>query len=284
MIKFAYGTYATPTLSLEETIPLLDRLGYRGIEICVGNAPFDTLPDQIEPARRQRLRDLLAKHNLDVPALMMIRRSVLAKGDADHGDNLEEARKAAQLARDLGVSGTPVLSMGFGGKTDLWPGQRDQIAARLADYARVAREEDFVLAGEAHCGAAVDRSDRALWVVQTTNDARIRFHFDIVHLYLAGEAIEAAVEALLPITAHTHVTDAHKHAQGGGFDFRLLGQGDLDLVAYAAAMHKGGWDGFVTVEVSTRVWSQEGYEPRAAAATCYRELAVAFAKAGVPYS
>ena len=282
-MKFAYGTYATPTLSLEETIPLLSKMGYSGIEICVGSAPFETLPDQIDRARRQRLRDLLTAHNLEIPALMMIRRSVLGKGDEDHQTNLEEARKAARLARDLGVPGTPVLSMGLGGKTNLWPNQRDQIVARLADYARVAAEEDFLLAGEAHCGAAVDRTDRALWVLQGADDPRIRLHFDIVHFWLADETIEDVVEAVLPITAHTHVTDAHKHEQDEGFDFRLLGQGDLDLVAYAKAMHEGGWDDFITVEVSTRVWSQARYEPRDAAATCYRELTAAFDKAGVPY-
>ena len=148
----------------------------------------------------------------------------------------------------------------------------------------MAAEEDFLLAGEAHCGAAVDRTERALLVVRSADDPRIRLHFDIVHFWLADEAIGDAVEALLPITAHTHVTDAHKHEQDDGFDFRLLGQGDLDLVAYAKAMHAGGWDGFITVEVSTRVWSQEGYDPRDAAITCYRELVAAFDKASVPHS
>jgi sugar phosphate isomerase/epimerase len=271
-----------PTVPLEEAIPLLARLGYDGIEFCIGPEPFDTLPDQIDSGRRKRLRELLAQNRLGVPALMNIRRSVLAKDDETHRENLEHLRKTVQLARDLGVEDAPVMSMGFGGKRDLWEGQRDQLVSRLRDYAQVASEQDFMLAGEAHCGAAVDRTERALWVIQAVNHARVRLHFDIAHFFLADEAIADSVEALLPITVHTHVTDAHKHPDGG-FDFRLLGEGDLDLVSYIKAMHAGGWTDFITVEVSTRVWAKEGYDPYDAAASCYRTLVQALDGAGVPH-
>jgi len=108
----------------------------------------------------------------------------------------------------------------------------------------------------------------------------VRLHFDIVHLFLAGEKIEDSVRALAPYTAHTHITDARRHADGSR-ELVLLGQGELDSVAYLRAMDAAGWTGFITLEVSMMVWGAEGYDPVAAAQYSYDTLSNAFAEAGV---
>ena len=105
-------------------------------------------------------------------------------------------------------------------------------------------------------------------------------HFDIVHMFLAGEREEEAVKALVPYTAHTHITDARRH-EDGSFELLLLGQGELDAVAYMKAMKEAGWDDFITLEVSMMVWGKEGYDPIAAAEESYRAITDAFAGAGV---
>ena len=35
-VKIAYGTYAMPTVALEDAIPALADIGYDGVEICIG--------------------------------------------------------------------------------------------------------------------------------------------------------------------------------------------------------------------------------------------------------
>ena len=82
------------------------------------------------------------------------------------------------------------------------------------------------------------------------------------------------------VTAHTHVTDAR--LVDGKFEMVLMGKGELDSVEYVKAMHDAGWDDFITVEVSTRVWSKEEYDPIYAAKFSYRTMDDAFKKAGVP--
>ena len=72
-MRLAYGTYAMPTVPLEEAIPLLKEIGYGGVELCVGSERFHTLPGQIDEARRKRLRALLKENELGIPALMVIR-------------------------------------------------------------------------------------------------------------------------------------------------------------------------------------------------------------------
>lgn len=275
----AYGTYAMPNTPLEEAAPMLKDIGFDGVEICVGPDHVLSMPEEQDATRRHQLRELLVDLRLGIPALMVMGH-LLPRSDENHQRGLEHMRCCVQLARDLGMAEPPIVSMGIGGKNADWESERDRIIDTLGDYDKLAAKEGFILAAEAHCGAAVDRSERALHVIHSVSSPRIRLHFDIVHFYLSGENEAEAVERLLPITEHTHITDARKH-EDGSFDLLLLGQGDLDSVAYVKAMDAAGWDDFITLEVSKRVWGQDGYDVEAAARTSYDALTGAFAAAGV---
>jgi sugar phosphate isomerase/epimerase len=278
-MKIAYGTYAMPTVPLEDAFPALGGIGYDGVEICISPKHTGAMPDQMDAARRAVLKRTLADNGLGVPALFLTG-SIWAEDAEQHQSNLEHLRVCAQLARDLGLPETPVLAMGIGGKRDQWDSIRGRLVELLRDCAAVAEEEGFVLAGEAHCGAAVYNPDRAIWLFETVDSPRVRMHFDIVHMFLAGEREEEAVKALVPYTAHTHITDARRQ-EDGSFELLLLGHGELDAVAYMRAMKEAGWDDFITLEVSMMVWGKEGYDPIAAAEESYRAITDAFAGAGV---
>ena len=204
---------------------------------------------------------------------------LLAEDEDGHRRTQEHVRRCAGLARDLGAE-HPVVALGIGGRSGQWEDVKGRIVDQLGDYGRLAREEGFLVAAEAHCGAAVDRSERALWAIESAGSPAVRLHFDIVHFYLAGEDETGAVERLLPITGHTHVTDARRHADGG-FDLLLLGQGDLDAAAYVKAMAAGGWQGFLTLEVSGRIWGRDDYDAESAARISYDSMTRAFDEAGV---
>ena len=278
-MQIAYGTYAMPRTALEDAIPALSSLGYDGVEICINPQHVGSMPNELDVGRRRRLNDLLRQHGMGVPALFML--TQVLQDDSGHGANLEHTRRVAGLARDLGIGETPVLAICIGGRSADWEAQRQSIVDRLGDYDQLAREESFSLACEPHTGAAVDRSERALWLFQTLNSPRIGLHFDVIHFYQAGESVEESVRRSVPITLHTHVTDARKRSDGG-FDLVLLGQGELDTTAYVKAMHKAGWRSYITAEVSVRIWGREDYDPIEAARVCYASLDRAFVEAGVP--
>lgn len=277
-MKIAYGTYAMPMLPIEEALEAVADIGYDGIEIAIGSK-HNSMPKQLDSAKRQNIKKMLSELNLGVPALFILGGLFTNDGEA-HKSNIRLTRQVAELAKDLDLGQNPVISMGIGGKSSSWEAQREKIVRLLKDYAKVAEDEGFILAVEPHVNAAVDRTDRAIWLMETVDNPLIRLHFDIVHFYLAGEPIEKAVPKLVPYTAHTHVTDARIHEDG--FELVLLGQGELDCTAYVESMHKAGWKDFITVEVSTMVWSKEDYEPIEAASFSYDTLTQAFEKAGVP--
>jgi inosose dehydratase len=278
-MKIAYGTYAMPTVPLEEAFPALADIGYDGIEICLSPKHVGSLPEEMNAARRACLKELLVAHNLGVPALF-ITGSLWTRDAEQHQANVERVRACAALARDLGMREPPVLAMGIGGGRKDWDDIRDELVTLLQEYAKVAEGEDFVLAGEAHCGAAVYNSERAMRLFDMVGSPRVKMHFDIVHMFLAGENEEEAVQRLVPYTAHTHITDAIRNADGS-FQLVLLGQGELDSTAYMRAMKAAGWTDFITLEVSMMVWGKEGYDPLAAARESYAAITKAFTEAGV---
>lgn len=275
----AYGTYATPTLALEDSTLMLEAIGYDGVEICVSPRHTGSMPDEMDTTRRKLLREQMVQLRLGIPALFATGH-LLPDDDAEHARTREHVTRCAALARDLGVAEPPVIAMGIGGRSEHWEHVKDQIVDRLGDYARLGREEGCIIAAEAHCGAAVDRSERALWVIESVGSPALRLHFDIVHFYLSGEDEAEAVQRLLPITSHTHITDARKH-DDGTFDLLLLGDGDLDATAYVKAMADEGWDDFITLEVSARLWGRDDYDLEAAARQSYASLSRAFEEAGV---
>jgi inosose dehydratase len=278
-MRIAYGTYAMPTVPLEEAFPALAAIGYDGVEICISPRHVGSLPEEMDAKRRTALRGLLEARGLGVPALFLTG-ALWTRDTAQQRANLEQLRTCAALARDLGLREPPVLAMGIGGARKDWDTIRDDLVALLGDCAQLAEEEDFVLAAEAHCGAAVYNSERARWLFDSVGSPRVRMHFDIVHMFLAGEQEAQAVQRLVPYTAHTHITDAIRQ-EDGSFQLVLLGRGQLDATAYMRAMRDAGWTDFITLEVSMMVWGQEGYDPLAAARESYAAITKAFEEAGV---
>ncbi|MBC7287322.1 MAG: sugar phosphate isomerase/epimerase [Armatimonadetes bacterium] len=278
-MRLAYGTYAIPTMTLEQVVKPLADIGYAGIEVCVSDRHAGASLQEMTPERCAVCRQLLADHGLSIPAVFLLGQ-IYTPDAAVHMKTLEQVRRCGELARDLGASEPPVVAIGFGGRSADWEGIRGRLAEQLADYSALAEEEGIVIAGEAHCHAAVDRSERVVWLLEEVAHPRIRLHFDIVHFWLAGENITETVQRLLLYTAHTHVTDARRN-NDGSFELTLLGEGQLNLAEYVAAMHRGGWRDLITVEVSTMVWSKPDYDPIEAAKHNFAALARAFAEAEV---
>jgi sugar phosphate isomerase/epimerase len=267
-----------PTVPLEEALVTVAEIGYDGLELAIGPR-HNSMPEQIDSSKRQQLKKMFAELTLGVPALFILG-GVLTEDKETHKKNLQLTTQVIELARDLDIGTRPVISMGIGGRSPSWEAQREPLLRLLEDYAKVAADEGFIFAIEPHSGAMVDRTERAIWVMENLNNPYVRLHFDIVHFFMGGEDIEETVFKLVPYTAHTHVTDAKKTDKG--FELVLMGQGDLDCLTYVKAMHQAGWTDFITLEVSVRVWGREDYDVNEAAKQSYAVLDEAFKKAMIP--
>jgi hydroxypyruvate isomerase len=276
-MKIAYGTYATPMMPLEDSLRMMANLGYEGVEIAI--SPKHIMPESFDSSQRQSLKSVLDELGFEVPGFLMLG-SALSGDEQSHQMRLDLTKQVIKLANDLGIKRTPVISTGSGGNTAIWETKRDDLVRSLEDYGKVASEYGAIIAVEPHVNAMVDRTERAVWLMKTLDNPAIKLHFDIVHTYLAKDPIKKAVHALVPYTAHTHVTDVK--IKENGFELVPLGQGELDCNEYIKAMKDADWTDYITVEVSAMVWSKEGYDPLSVASISYDTVNKAFKSAGVP--
>ena len=276
-MKLAYGTYGLPGVMPEDAVPRLAEIGYEGLEITAIER-FCADPNQMDAARRGALRDLLQKHGVAVPSLMLLLK-VMGDEEGLHEQNLEEFRKAAQLSVDLTVGRTPVVTSTMGGGKGPWEEFRQELIRRLKDYAAIAKELGVVFAIEPHVGGQFDVPEKAVWVMENMKDPNIKVNFDISHFAVVDMTIEQCVPVFVPHAVHTHVKDGRM--EDGKVKFLLPGEGDFDYIAYFKAMAEAGWDDFITVEVSGMVSNRPDYDPYQAAAFCYKVLSDAMKEAGV---
>lgn len=275
-MKIAYGTYATPMMELKDSLKMMADIGYTGVEIAI--SPKHIMPEAFDKSQRKMLRGVLGDLDFDVPGFLMLG-PALSNDNQSHQKRLDLTKRVIELARDIDIQRIPVISTGSGGNSDNWEDKKSDLARALDDYAEVAWQEDAIIAVEPHFHAMVDRSERAIWLMETLDNPLIRLHFDIVHNFLMKEPIAETVKKLIPYTAHTHVTDA-KFLENG-FELVPLGQGELDCVEYVKAMKEAEWDDFITIEVSAMVWSKEVYDPISVASQSYDTLTKAFDSADV---
>lgn len=275
-MKIAYGTYATPMMELKDSLRMMADIGYTGVEIAI--SPRHIMPEAFGRSQRKGLRSIIDDLGFDMPGFLVLG-SALQFDNYYHQKRLDLVKRVIELARDLDIQRTPVISTGSGGSSKDWEDRKSDLVKSLEDYAKVAEQEDAIVAVEPHFQALVDRSERAIWLMETLDNPFVKLHFDIVHNFLMKEPIAETVKKLIPYTVHTHITDAK--ILDNGFELVPLGQGELDCVEYVKAMKKAGWDDFITIEVSAMVWSIEGYDPISVASLSYEALVKAFESAGV---
>jgi len=267
-MEIAYGTYGMPGILPEDALPRLAEMGYKGLEIAATDR-FCADPDQMDAARREKLKGLCRDLGIAIPSIMLLLK-VMGDEEGLHEQNLEEFRKAAQLSADLTVGRTPTVTSTMGGGSKSWEEFRGGLLERLKDYAKIADELGVIFAIEPHVGGAFDVPEKAVWVMENLNHPSIKVNFDISHFAIVGMTIEQCVPVLVPHAVHTHVKDGRM--EDGKVKFLLPGEGDFDYVAYFKAMADAGWDDFITVEVSGMVSNRPDYDPYASAQYCFDVL------------
>lgn len=286
-MKLGYTTYGMPDTDPGAGLAAIAAAGFAGVEIAVAEA-YPTAPAKLSSPARRELRELLGRHGLDLTATLLLM-NFLHEDEAVHQANLHTIREAFQLGLDLvppgnesnpGTGGRPPTTFTIGGKSAWWddPARRDWLVRRLADVGAVAAEYDCIAAVEPHVNGMAEKPERGAWLMKTLDHPNVKLNFDISH-YLAGHlGIADTVPLLVPYAVHTHVKDV-VWLPDGTHTFVLPGEGDFDYVAYFRAMERAGWNGYVTVEVSAKVFRKEDYDPFGAVTFCYGVLSKALAKA-----
>ena len=278
-MKLGYSTWGMPKVPVDEALAHLAGLGFDGVELTVIPG-YTTELSKLDAVERSRIRQLLQKHHLMLPAIAA-HSSLLSNDKETHAANMARLKGAVDLAVEWAQGDIiPAIDTTPGGKPAEWDAVRDLLVERTRELVEYAQARNVTIAMEPHVGAVIDTPEKVLQLLALVDSPYLKVNFDISHFNIQGLAIEETVAALAPYTVHTHVKD--ERGLVPDFEFLIPGEGDFDYVTYLKAMQAHGYDGFISVEVSVMVQRRPDYDPFAAATLSYETLSRAFIEAGIP--
>ena len=275
-MKIGYSTWGMPTIPIDTALEHLAALGFDGVELTVIPG-FSTELDTLDSAERKRIRQLLDRHGLDLPAVAA-HQPMLSTEDDVHAENWRRLAASAGLCVDLaGTDGVPVLNTTLGSNPNEWNSQQNLILERVGALVDYCTSREVVLAIEPHVGDGLNSPERSLWLLEEINSAYLKLNFDISHFEVQGMSTAQVVQLLAPHSAHTHVKD--QRGLVPDYEFLIPGEGPFDFVEYLKLMQKAGYDDYITAEVSMQVQGRPDYDPLGAA-----EFGVSYLEQRLPES
>ncbi len=276
-VGLGFGTYAHSMLRWEDSLELIGRTGYDGVELAV-MPDWPTAPQRLSKYDRSRLRGRLLDMGLRLPALLENLRALHPV--QSHRENLERLRRAIDLGADLSPRKPPIFETVLGRAPDEWAEVRNQMVDEVGDWSRVATDGETVICFKPHAGNAVNNVERSLWLVDQVGSPYFRCTYDYSHLWLAGHELVPSLEVLLPVCPYVHLKDAA--GTTGSHRFLLPGDGETDYVEMFRQLGKLGYSGFANIEVSSQIHRKDDYQPIETTRVCYERMAAAFDEAGLP--
>jgi len=253
-MEFAFSTNAFKKFSLNDTINILSKIGYNGIEILC-DIPH-AYPKNLTNSDINELKQLLSKLKISISNLNAF--TLFAIGDTHHPSWIEndiESRKmridhtldCIKLARKLGVSnistepGGPVNSQGLSEKELLRIFENG-----INEVLKTAEDENVTVLVEPEPGLLIENSEQFINFIKNFDSKHIGLNFDIGHFFCVGEDPSQVIYKLSEYVRHVHLEDiaadrTHHHL--------MLGEGAIDIESMFKSMKDIGYEGFITIEL-----------------------------------
>ncbi|HTM47130.1 MAG TPA: sugar phosphate isomerase/epimerase [Bryobacteraceae bacterium] len=271
-LRFGFSLYGMKSMPAAEAAGLCARIGYKAVEVALMPG-WDTEPKQFSPAARKALREKLRDLDLTLPAVMDNLK--LLGTESERRANLERLKAAAGVAHEVSPGPPAVVETILGGRPAEWEQSKQAMAGELRVWAGTLAPLKTVVAIKPHVSGAMDRPEKALWLLDQVSSPWVKLVYDYSHFQLHKLDMRQTMRQLAGRAVFAHIKDSEGEA--GKFRFLLPGDGSTDYKAYVQALTAAGYRGAVVVEVSSQVSNQPGYDPAYAARHCYEKVAPAFA-------
>lgn len=276
-VGLGFGTYALWMLRWEDSLELIARTGYDGVELAL-MPDWPTAPQRLTRGDRSRLRGMLDDLGLALPALLD--NLQLADAVQTHAQNTERLRRAIELGNDIVPGKPPIFETVLGREPGEWEAVKNRMVDEIGELTREAADGGTVICFKPHSGDAANNVERSLWLVEQVGSRHFRCTYDYSHLWLSGHELVRSLQALIPVSPYIHLKDARRTP--AKHEFLLPGDGPTDYVEMFRQLGHLGYEGYATVEVSAQIHRLSDFEPIATANLCYERMAAAFEEAGLP--
>lgn len=245
-MKIAFSTISCPDHTFAQMADAVRAYGYDGIELYALEG--QRLLPELLAARLDEARTALR----GIPIFSINSWAKLSSADAD--ERHAQARlieRSFELAAELHA---PLVKT-FGG--DLPADQPpaavfDYMAETLQGLAQRGQELGVTLVLETHDGFC--RGEYVGELLQRVEHPNFAALWDVHHPYRKGETVAATDGYIGARVRHVHVKDAV--AAGEGWDFVLLGEGELPVAAVIQTLARRGYAGAIAVDWE-KMWHPE---------------------------
>jgi len=253
-MKLCFSTLACPAWDLRRIVDVAAENGIEGVD-------FRGIGEEIDitklPAFNAELDATLAFMRDRRVAMPCLNTSVTLVSPAPErwAAMLEECHRYAQLASRTGTR----FIRCFGGAVPVGMTRdeaRSMAQRHLRQLAKICRPNGCQIVLETH--DAWSTSDEVLELVHEFDPADAGVLWDVEHTHRGGERATDTAEKLRRFVRHVHVKDSVRIDNKNSP--RLLGEGELPLADFVAALRGIGYDGYLCLETEKR-WHAEGPEP-----------------------
>lgn len=269
----AIGNYGMKSLRVEEAIREIAALGFGAFECCA-IAEWDSTPANMSPDRRRSVAALLKDLGLRLAAVM---ENLPPQMDqAAHKTSLARMQAAIELGQDLMPDRPPLVQTVLGGGR--WDDVKGLFRDRVGEWLTLAKQAQATICIKPHRFGAMSTPEQAVWLIdQLGKPSQLRIVYDYSHYVFRDISIESSITQAQGLVSYVAMKDAVQ--SGEKVSFALPGETrSMDHAAIRKALKLSGFHGDYCCEVSSQISQQSGYDPIAAAKTCYLNLAEAFAE------
>jgi sugar phosphate isomerase/epimerase len=243
-------------LPFRAALPEAAKLGVQGVQL---DAAGDLTPDRLGDTGRREVRTLLRSFNLELAAVNCPLRRGLDVFE-DQQPRLDHIRKAMQLAFDLGakkvVVPLPAIPTDEPKPDDEPPKPFSFLTMAAAPPKAVTLRESLLALAAAgdKIGTRVclegglDPGPAVRDYLNTFTTGSLGVTFDPANFVANGHDPVANVMALNDLVWHTHARDVRAGTTAGGPQEVAVGAGDVEWMAYTAALSAIEYRGFVCAE------------------------------------
>jgi len=238
MINLSYSSFGLTNLPFLESIDVVDKAGYPGIELAFHRDqfnPFNITDDDLQNVKR-KLQSTRVKAACVATASHFFtpsrphEPSLMSPDTAGRKRRINLVKRGIDVARKLDV---PLVTFGSGFIRDehiINPSANprelliDSIHRCLQE---IRDDEDITLLIEPEPGMFIETVEQGMSLVDEVDSPRFRLHLDMCHMYCSEKDYISALGVAAPYTRFLHVSDAQE-----GYNLKIINMADnlsLDL-------------------------------------------------------
>ncbi|MGB7158029.1 MAG: sugar phosphate isomerase/epimerase family protein [Tepidisphaeraceae bacterium] len=253
-MKLCFSTLACPTWDLGRIVDAAIENGIEGVDFRGIGEEIDITKLPAFNAELDATLAFLRQRGIKMPCLNTSVTLVSPAPDR-WAAMLDECHRYAQLARRTSTR----FIRCFGGEVPVGMTRdeaRSMAQRHLRQLAKICRPHDCQVVLETH--DAWSTSAEVLELVHEFQPDEAGVLWDMEHTHRRGEPSRETGEKLRRYVRHVHIKDSVRKEKKNSP--RLLGEGDLPLAEFVAALHGIDYDGWLCLETEKR-WHAEAPEP-----------------------